>query len=286
MVGTPIGNLEDLSPRARRILASVDLIVAEDTRRTRELLAALGLHKPLRSFHEHTSPRQRAALVAALAEQDLAFVTDAGTPGVSDPGAELVADALAAGHRVVAVPGPSAVVAALSVSGFPANSYLFVGYLPRAPSDRRRLLATLANEPRTIVAFETPQRLRAALADLELAFGPQRMLAVARELTKFHEEVWRGTVSEARQAFASRQPRGEFTLVLAGAPAAEAKRWPREAVESALDECQRRNVPPRSAARQIAAASGWQAREVYRLIHDSRSTPHQDRGTHDEPNSA
>ncbi len=266
MVGTPIGNLEDLSPRARRVLAAVDLIAAEDTRRTRKLLSALAIHKPMTSFHEHSPARRLVDLVRRLASMDIALVSDAGTPSISDPGTRLVAAALAAGQRVVAVPGPSAVAAALSTSGMPADQYVFVGYLPREAAERRRLLAELAAEKRTMVAFETPHRLRAAIDDLAAALGDTRRLTIARELTKLHEEVWHGSLAEAREQFRTREPRGEFTLVIAGAPAAVIGRWPPEAVRAALAEARAQALPPRQAARVVAAACGWPVREVYRLL--------------------
>ncbi len=266
VVGTPIGNLEDVSPRAQRVLAAVQLIAAEDTRRTRKLLSALDIHTPLVSFHAHSSARRLQQLIGQLASIDIALVSDAGTPGVSDPGARLVAAALEAGHRVVAVPGPSAVATALSVSGLPADAYVFVGYLPRQPPDRRQLLAELARETRTIVAFETPHRLRAALADLAAALGGARTVVIARELTKLHEEVWRGSLAEAGELYRKRQPRGEFTLVIAGSSPAPAERWAAEAVREALAEVRDRGCPPRQAARAVAAEAGWPVREVYRLL--------------------
>lgn len=246
-----------------RVLGAVDLIAAEDTRLTRRLLAHFDLHTRLMSFHEHSPPGRRALLAARLATADIALVTDAGTPGISDPGASLVAEALAAGHAVVAIPGPSAVAAALSVSGLPAAAFLFLGFLPRQAGSRRALLAEVAAEPRTLVAFETPQRLRAALADLAAILGP-RTIAVARELTKRHEEVWRGTLPEAILHWSRLEPRGELTLVIAGATSPPPA-WDDARVRTALEALAAAGVGAREASRRVAAESGRPAREVYRL---------------------
>jgi len=264
VMATPIGNLEDLGGRARRILGEVAAVAAEDTRVTRKLLARHGLRPEILSFHEHTDPARRAALVARLDEGDLALVSDAGTPGVSDPGAALVADALAAGHRVVAIPGPSAVTAALSVSGLPADRYVFLGFLPRRAADRRRLLAEVAAERQTLVAFEAPHRLRASLVDLAAQLG-DRTVAVTRELTKMHEEVWRGGLDAAAARWATVEPQGEFTLVIAGAPAPPSTVWDDAAVTDALALLRTEGLGAREAAHRVAARSGRRAREVYRL---------------------
>jgi 16S rRNA (cytidine1402-2'-O)-methyltransferase len=263
-VGTPIGNLGDLTPRAREVLATVDTIAAEDTRTARQLLRHLGIRKPLVSYHAHTAPERRAALVERLAEHDLALVSEAGTPGVSDPGAALVAAAHAAGHPVVAVPGPSAVSAALSIAGLPADSYLFLGFLPRRRADRRSLLSEIAGERRTLVAFETPHRLRAGLADLLAVLG-DRTVVVAREITKLHEESWRGTLAEAVARWSDVPARGEFTLVVAGAEPVEAPSWDERRVRAALADLRATGLGAREASRRVAAEAGWTAREVYKL---------------------
>lgn len=265
VVGTPIGNLADLSQRARDVLGTVGLVVAEDTRVSRVLLDRLGIATPRLSFHRHSTEARRREIVERLAEADVALITDAGTPSISDPGAALVADARAAGHHVVAVPGASAVTAALSISGMPADRYLFLGFLPRRGADRRALLAEVAGVPWTLVAFEAPHRLRAALADLAQTLG-DRPLLVARELTKRFEESWAGTMEEARVRFDREAPRGEFTLVVAGAaerPAAV--RWEADQVARALQVRRAAGVGHRAAAREVAAEAGWAARDVYRL---------------------
>lgn len=267
VVATPIGNLSDLSPRALEVLAAVPVIAAEDTRVTRKLASRFDLKARMLSLHEHSSPAALARALACLDDGDLALVTDAGTPGVADPGPALVSAALAAGHRVSPVPGPSAVSCALAASGLPADRYQFLGFLPRRRAERLKLLRGLAAEPWTLVCFETPQRLRAALADLAEALGGARVLVVARELTKLHEEVWRGTVAQALERWAAVEPRGEFTLVLAGAPSAAEGReaWSDEAIQEALAALRAEGTGLREASRQLAAAAGRPARELYRL---------------------
>ena len=216
IVGTPIGNLEDLSPRATRVLRSVSLVAAEDTRVTRRLLAHIDAHPRLLSFNEHNWRERLNAVLAALERDDVALVSDAGMPGISDPGRELVAAAVEHGVRVESVPGPSAVTTALAVSGLPANAFLFLGFLPRRRSERQGKLREAESSPYTVVLFEAPHRLRATLEEIATVFG-DRPLAICRELTKLHEEVFRGTAAEALEHFDS--PRGEIVIVLAGATA-------------------------------------------------------------------
>lgn len=214
VVATPIGNLEDLSPRAVRVLREVALVAAEDTRRTRKALDRVGARTRLVSYHRHNARKRTPALLDALREGDVALVTDAGAPGVSDPGAELAAAAAQAGFAVVSVPGPSAVTAALAVSGFPADAFHFLGFLPRAPKARRAALVKASAFAAPLVLFEAPHRLAASLADIAASLGDRRIV-VCRELTKAHEEVFRGTVGEAIAHFDA--PRGEFTIVVEGA---------------------------------------------------------------------
>jgi 16S rRNA (cytidine1402-2'-O)-methyltransferase len=216
LVATPIGNLEDITLRAVRILKEVPLVAAEDTRVTRTLFRAHDIHTPLASFHEFTSPARRGRLIARLSEGDVALVTDAGTPGISDPGFPLVRDALSAGHDVVAVPGPSSVVAALVASGLPTHAFCFLGFLPRTTATRRKFFNQHAESESTLVVFESPYRVVAALEDLIASLGPDRPVAVGRELTKKFEEVFRGTASAALDHFRHHPPRGEFTLVIGG----------------------------------------------------------------------
>jgi 16S rRNA (cytidine1402-2'-O)-methyltransferase len=219
VVSTPIGNLGDLSPRAVETLRTADLVCCEDTRRTRVLLSAAGIPagNRLRSLHAHNETARIPELLAAASEgRTVAVVTDAGTPAVSDPGARLVAGAAAAGVPVTAVPGPSAVLAALVVSGLPTDRFCVEGFLPRSGSARRRRLDAIVSDPRTAVVLESPQRLAPTLSDFA-ALVPDRRIAVCRELTKLHEEVWRGTASTAAEHFSERSVRGEVVVVVAGA---------------------------------------------------------------------
>ena len=213
VIATPIGNLEDISLRALRFLREVKLIAAEDTRTTRRLLNAYNIKTPLTSYHEHSKKAKLDYLLDYLKEEDLALVSEAGMPGLSDPGYELIAAAIGRGISVVPLPGASAVITALVVSGLPTDQFLYLGFLPRRKGQRQRLLSSIVDEPRTIVAFETRHRLREALRDIEEILGDRR-LAVCRELTKVHEEIFRDRVSQAREHFA--EPRGEFSLVIEG----------------------------------------------------------------------
>ena len=213
VIATPIGNLEDISLRALRLLKEVKLIAAEDTRTTRHLLNAHNIKTPLTSYHEHSKRAKLDYLLNYLEKEDLALVSEAGMPGLSDPGYELIVAAIERGISVVPIPGASAVITALVVSGLPTDQFLYLGFLPRRKGQRQRLLNSIIDEPRTIVAFETPHRLREALSDIEGILGNRR-LSVCRELTKVHEEIFRGRVSQAREYFA--EPRGEFSLVIEG----------------------------------------------------------------------
>ena len=213
VVATPIGNLEDISLRALRVLREVKLIAAEDTRKTRRLLNAYNIETPLTSYHEHSKRAKLDYLLSYLEKEDLALVSEAGMPGLSDPGYDLIVAAIERGISVVPVPGPSAVITALVVSGLPTDQFVYVGFLPRRKGQRQRLLNSIVDEPRTIVAFEAPHRLREALTDIEEILGDRRM-SVCRELTKIYEEIFRGRVSQAREYFV--EPRGEFSLVIEG----------------------------------------------------------------------
>ena len=213
VVATPIGNLEDISLRALRVLREVKLIAAEDTRKTRRLLNAYNIETPLTSYHEHSKRAKLDYLLGYLEKEDLALVSEAGMPGLSDPGYDLIVAAIERGISVVSVPGPSAVITALVVSGLPTDQFVYVGFLPRRKGQRQRLLSSISDEARTIVAFEAPHRVREALTDIEEILGDRRV-SVCRELTKVHEEVFRGRMSQARKHFA--EPRGEFSLVIEG----------------------------------------------------------------------
>jgi 16S rRNA (cytidine1402-2'-O)-methyltransferase len=261
IVGTPIGNLEDITLRALRILGEVGLIAAEDTRTTRKLLTHYDIKTPLTSYWEHSKLSRLQYILDTLEEKDVALVSKAGMPGISDPGYELIKAAIERDINVVLVPGPSAVTAALAVSGLPTDSFLYLGFLPRKKGKRARLLTSLASELRTIVAFEGPHRLLAALEDIRETLG-DRFMAATRELTKIHEEVVRGTVSEVIEHFQSNPPRGEFTLVIQGA--AE-ERWDEGMVEQALARLRADGVPGTETVREVAKLARRPRGEVYRI---------------------
>jgi len=260
VVSTPIGNLEDTTIRALRLLREVRLIAAEDTRTTRILLRKYGIHTRTLSYNEHNMRRRTPQLLAALEAGDVALVSEAGTPGLSDPGHELINAAIVAGFPVVPIPGPSALIAALVASGVPMRQFTFLGFLSRRPVERRRSLAHLAGEPQTLVVFESPHRLRALLSDMLSVWGDRRM-AVCRELTKAFEEVFRGRISEAVEHFSD--PRGEFTIVIEGAtnpqPVSD------ESVNRHLQEARDRGLSARDAVKAVTAATGRSRREVYAL---------------------
>jgi 16S rRNA (cytidine1402-2'-O)-methyltransferase len=263
LVATPIGNLGDLSPRAVAALRAADAIACEDTRRTGRLLQHAGVPKPrLIVANEHTEA-SAAAEIARLLDTGatVAVVTDAGTPGVSDPGERLVAAAIGAGHAVEAVPGPSAALAALVVSGLPTGRFVVEGFLPRSGSARQRRLAELAAERRTIVLYEAPHRLARTLADLSTIAGAERPVAVSRELTKLHEDTWRGTLAEAVARAGAEAPRGEHVIVLAGAPNPPAATA--DDVAAALEQALAAGRDRKAAVAEVAAALDVPKRVVY-----------------------
>jgi 16S rRNA (cytidine1402-2'-O)-methyltransferase len=267
VVGTPIGNLEDISLRALRILREVALIAAEDTRQTRKLLTRYEITTSLTSYYEHNKLAKLDYILTTLEEKDVALVSEAGMPGISDPGYELIKAAIARGIPVVPVPGPSALVTALAVSGLPTDSFVYLGFLPRRQGERRRLLSSLAGEKRTLVAFEAPHRLRKSLADLADVLG-DRQIAVARELTKIYEEIWRGNLSQALEHFEHHPPRGEFTLVIAGAGDEAQAAWDEEQVRSALAELLSQGLDKKEAIKRVAKAAHWPRRQVYKVAVD------------------
>ncbi len=261
LVATPIGNLEDITLRALRVLRECALIATEDTRTTGRLLAHFDIEKPLASHHEHSRATHLERILAALEVGDVALVSEAGTPLLSDPGYELVQAAVERGFSVVSIPGPSALMAALPISGLPTDRFLFLGFLPRKAPDRRRALVEVAGERATLVFFEAPHRLRATLADAVDSLGGERQCAVCRELTKLHEEVWRGTLAGALAEWRDREPRGEFTLIVEGAP--EPRRWNEGQVRSALVALRAEGISRSEAARRVARQSGWAKSDVY-----------------------
>jgi 16S rRNA (cytidine1402-2'-O)-methyltransferase len=268
LVSTPIGNLEDITVRAMRVLRDCALIATEDTRTARRLLDHFNIKSPLISYFEHNKLTRLDRLLDALQVGDVALISEAGTPVLSDPGYELVCAAIERGIRVVPVPGASAVTAALSVSGLPTNRFLYLGFLPRRAGDRHRLLSEVATERAVLVLFEAPHRLLATLAAAQDTLGGHRRCTICREMTKLHEEIWRGTLSDALNEWHAREPRGEFTLVIAGA--APPATWSEEQVRSALAEMFAAGVGRSEAARQVARQSGWSKRSVYGLCPSAR----------------
>ncbi|MEK7380673.1 MAG: 16S rRNA (cytidine(1402)-2'-O)-methyltransferase [Gemmatimonadota bacterium] len=266
IVATPLGHLGDLSARAGSTLTSVPVVAAEDTRRTRQLLSHLDAHPRLLSYHAHSEPGRLTAILEILqGGEDVALVSDAGTPGVSDPGAALVAAAHAAGAPVVPIPGGSAVTAAISASGLGGDRYLFLGFLPRKGAERRRLLEQAARSEWTVVLFEAPRRVVALLDDLAEVAGSGRKVVVARELTKLYEEVRSDTLEGHRGYWTGQEPRGEFTIVLAGSePAADPA--PEVDPTVAVRELLAQGLSPRAAAAEAARRLGLSRNEAYRLV--------------------
>lgn len=264
---TPIGNLGDVSERLRATLEAVDVVFAEDTRRTGRLLSALGIDTPLRSFFAGNEQRRGDELARRLsAGSDVALVSDAGTPAISDPGLVAVVQALAVGAPVVPVPGPSAVTALLSVSGLPSDRFAFEGFLPRKKKLRRGRLADLALELRTTVVFVAPHRAGEDFGDLEAALGATRRVVVGRELTKLHEEVWHTTLGEASARYSEEQPKGELVIAIAGAPAPEGD------LAAAIADARTAvadGTRTKDAARAAAADHGVGTKAVYDALVDS-----------------
>jgi 16S rRNA (cytidine1402-2'-O)-methyltransferase len=265
LVGTPIGNMGDLSTRARDELARADVVACEDTRRTGRLLELSGLgRKPLLVINDHTEARRvKEVLERVERGERVAVVTDAGMPGISDPGERIVRAAAAAGHAVEIVPGPSAVISALVVSGLPTGRFVFEGFLPRRGSGRTERLQAMADETRTVVLYEAPHRLGATLDDLEEVCGAERQIVLTRELTKLHEEVWRGSLREASQWMAGREPRGEYVLVLAGSD--EREHVDDEIILAALDRERAVGSSTKDAVTLVAELLDVSRRRVYEL---------------------
>lgn len=269
VVGTPIGNLGDFSPRAREVLGEVDFIAAEDTRVTRGLLTHFDIHKPLISFFEHNKVDRGERILARLAGgESAALVSDAGMPAISDPGETLVAGCAERGIPVYVVPGPTAVISALAVSGLPTGRFTFEGFLSVNKRSRREHLAAVEGEERTMVFYEAPHKLRRTLGDFAKTFGQDRRVAVVRELTKVHEEVWRTTLGEAAARYREQEPRGEYVLVIAGAqpaPREEKAQGPEEAVEIARGWMEK-GFSASEAAKEAAKATGVRKGEIYKLL--------------------
>jgi len=268
--GTPIGNLGDAPPRLASALAEADVVACEDTREAAKLLNYLGVHARTVSYHEGNERARAAALAEEVAAgRRVALISDAGMPGISDPGHDLIQACVARGLPVEVVPGPSAVLAALVLSGLPTDRFCFEGFLPRKAGPRERRLAELAGEPRTMVFFEAPHRVLATLAAMAGAFGPQRPAAITRELTKLHEQVLRGTVAELRERLAAQGPRGELTVVVAGAP--EPAGPDSAALAAEVARLVADGSSTRDAVGAVARASGAPRRAVYQAVLDARA---------------
>lgn len=278
LVATPIGNLEDISLRALRVLKEVSLIAAEDTRSAHHLLSHFQITTPVTSYFEHSREKKQDAILDALERGDVAVISEAGMPGLSDPGYDLVRAAIAANLRVVPVPGPSALTTALVASGLPTDQFVYLGFLPREKSARRKVLRSVVGEPRTLVAYEAPHRVQASLEDIERILG-DRPVCIARELTKMYEEFFRGTVSTARLRFESVAPRGEFTFVIAGRDRESAARaspgveaWSDVRVKQRMGWLMNHGLSRTDAAKQVTIESGRERKEIYRLtIEDPKS---------------
>lgn len=265
LVPTPIGNLEDITLRALRVLREARLIAAEDTRTTRILLNHYQIRTPLTSYHEHNRLSKLDVLFDALHSGDIALVSDAGTPGISDPGAELVAEALARGVRVVPLPGANAALCALVASGLSAECFAFLGFPPRKRAARQALLEHYAAFEGTLIFYESPNRLPDLLSDVVAVLGESRPVCAARELTKLYEEFQRGTAASVAAHYAEHPPRGECVLLIAAAPAAPPARWDEPAVREAMQARLAAGESLRDAARALAAEAGWERRQVYAL---------------------
>ena len=265
VVGTPIGNLEDITFRAVRILQNVDLIAAEDTRHTGKLLQHFQIQTGQISYHEHNRSSRIPELLEHLTNgKAIALVSDAGMPGISDPGYELVTACVEAGIPVVPIPGASAAITALSASGLPTDRFVFEGFLSAKTQQRREYLESLQTESRTLIFYESPHRLRDTLQDLGDTLGSDRQIVLARELTKFYEEFWRGTIAEAIAHYSQREPQGEYTLVVAGIPPSQPQLTEAE-LKAELEQIMRQGVSRSQASRQLAKLTSVSRRHLYQL---------------------
>ena len=264
LVATPIGNMQDITLRALDVLRAVRLVAAEDTRSARKLLAHVQIHATLVSYNEHNARARTPRILAALESGDVAVVSDAGMPGISDPGHELVVAAVEAGHTIVPIPGASAVLAAVAASGLPSRRFHYLGFLPRQGGPRRRALAEAGASGDTLVVFESPHRVLATLRDAQAALGDRR-IAVCRELTKLYEEIWRGSISGAIEYFA--EPRGEFTLVIEGGPPPAAAPERAESVPDAIASMRAAGTPPKDAVAALTRRFGLSRRAAYAAWH-------------------
>ncbi|HSG46094.1 MAG TPA: 16S rRNA (cytidine(1402)-2'-O)-methyltransferase [Anaerolineales bacterium] len=265
LVATPIGNLEDMSPRAVRILKEVALIAAEDTRHTGKLLKHFEIETPQTSYFEHNKVNKLDHIIGKLSSGDVALVSDAGSPAINDPGYELVKAALASNFDIVPVPGPSAPIAALAASGLPTNSFLYLGYLPHKTSERHKFVGQVSTVTHTLIFLESPYRIVESLEDLLSILG-DRQVCVAREMTKMYEEFWRGNISGAVEYFKSQPARGEFTLVVEGKPKDETEKWAEDQLLEAIKDELQKERSAKDISAELAKQSGWNKREIYALI--------------------
>ncbi|NMC13218.1 MAG: 16S rRNA (cytidine(1402)-2'-O)-methyltransferase [Chloroflexi bacterium] len=266
LVATPIGNLEDISQRAIKTLKQVRLIACEDTRHSRKLLTHYHITTPVTSYFEHNKYSKLQLVLDELTRGDVALISDAGTPALNDPGYELVISALNNGHHVSPIPGACAPIAALTASGLPSDSFLYLGYLPRKTSERRQRLAQVSNYPFTLILLEAPHRLLGCLKDLAETMG-SRNIAVARELTKIHEEIFRDNIDSAIQYFSEHEPRGEFTLVLEG-KYSQKTIWTKNELLNWIKIQLEAGHSASKIAASAAQVSGWQRRNIYALINE------------------
>ncbi|MDP5016338.1 16S rRNA (cytidine(1402)-2'-O)-methyltransferase [Anabaena sp. UHCC 0187] len=265
IVATPIGNLEDMTFRAVRILQAVDMIAAEDTRHTGRLLQHFQVKTPQISYHEHNSNSRIPELLEHLQYgKAIALVSDAGMPGISDPGYELIKACIDNSITVVPIPGASAVITALSAAGLPTDRFIFDGFLPAKSQQRQQYLETLQGESRTLVFYESPHRLRDTLADLGEVLGSDRSIVIARELTKLYEEFWRGTIEEAIAEYQKREPQGEYTLLVAGNPPSKPQLTETE-LKTELLQIMQQGISRSQASRQLAKDTGLSRRYLYQL---------------------
>ncbi|MEH1901049.1 MAG: 16S rRNA (cytidine(1402)-2'-O)-methyltransferase [Nostoc sp.] len=273
VVGTPIGNLEDMTFRAVRILQTVDIIAAEDTRHTGKLLQHFQVKTPQVSYHEHNRTSRIPELLEHLVnDKAIALVSDAGMPGISDPGYELVKACIQAGIPVVPIPGASAAITALSAAGLPTDRFVFEGFLPSKSQQRQQHLESLQTESRTLIFYESPHRLRDTLQDLAEVWGSDRQIVLARELTKLYEEFWRGTIAEAIAHYSQREPQGEYTLVVAGIPPSQPQ-LTEEELKAELKQLITQGISRSQASRQLAKFTFLPRRQLYQLALSIVLTP-------------
>jgi 16S rRNA (cytidine1402-2'-O)-methyltransferase len=269
LVATPIGNLEDMSPRAIRVLREAVLIAAEDTRHTGKLLKHFEIETQLTSYFEYNKLNKLDFILEKLSTGDVALVSDAGTPAINDPGYELVKAALASNYEVIPVPGPSSPIAALAVSGLPTDSFLYLGYLPHKTSERHKRLQEVESQAFTLIFLESPYRVVESLEDIALILG-NRKICVAREMTKMFEEYWRGDVSAAVEYFKSQPARGEFTLVVEGKSQQEIRVWTEEELRAAIERELINEKSAKEISVELAEVSGWNKREIYSIINATK----------------